>query len=85
MTPTHPMPARDRRERWLGKRDGLRWAITWLHRRADSMNDPQARAILNSAAFALGGEIRQGCLPYIPYYGETPAQDTPPASPARTE
>lgn len=35
---------------------GVRACITWLHRRAASMNDPHARAILNSAAFALGAD-----------------------------
>lgn len=29
--------------------------VTWLHERANLMNDPHARAILNSAANALGG------------------------------
>jgi len=51
--------------RQLGKRDGLRYTITWLHRRANSMNDPQAKAILNSAAFDLGLEIREGHVPPI--------------------
>lgn len=52
-------------KRKLGKRDGLRWSITWLHRRAQSMNDPRAKAILNSAAFSLGNEIREGRWPPI--------------------
>jgi hypothetical protein len=51
--------------RKLGKRDGLRYAITWLHRRAEGMNDPKATAILNSAAFDLGNEIREGHVPPI--------------------
>ena len=51
--------------RKLGKRDGLRYAITWLHRRAESMNDPHAKAVLNSAAFDLGNEIREGRIPPI--------------------
>lgn len=37
-------------------RNGLRAAITWLHERANSMNDQKAKAILNSAAFTLGTE-----------------------------
>lgn len=53
-------------ERRLGKRDGLRYAITWLHRRAETMNDPRAKAVLNSAAFDLGIEIREGHIPPIP-------------------
>lgn len=58
-------------DRRLGKRDGLRYAITWLHRRAGQMNDPHARAVLNSAAFDLGNEIREGHMPPIPNM-ETP-------------
>lgn len=52
-------------DRKLGKRDGLRYTITWLHRRAEGMNDPHAKAILNSAAFDLGNEIREGHMPAI--------------------
>lgn len=58
--------------RQLGKRDGLRYSITWLHQRANQMNDPHAKAVLNSAAYALGNEIREGHIPtpsaekYIP-------------------
>lgn len=52
-------------ERRLGKRDGIRWTITWLHRRADSMRDQHAKNILNSAAFDLGNEIREGRMPLM--------------------
>ena len=31
--------------------------ITWLHEEAARMNDPHARRLLNSAAFALGVRI----------------------------
>ncbi len=34
-----------------GHRDGIKWAITWLHKRAVEMNDHHAKAILNTAAF----------------------------------
>ena len=44
--------------RFLGKRDAMRGLVTWLGKRAASMNDPHAKAILNSAAFDLGCEIR---------------------------
>jgi len=37
-----------------GQRNAIKWAITWLHRRAESMNDVKMVAILNSAAFELG-------------------------------
>lgn len=41
-----------------GRRDGFRLAITWLHTRASEMNDPHAKAVLNSAAFSLGVDLR---------------------------
>jgi hypothetical protein len=34
-----------------GQRTALKWVVTWLHRRADSMNDQRARQIMNAAAF----------------------------------
>jgi hypothetical protein len=37
-----------------GYHDGLREAIAWLQARAREMNDPHAKAILNTAAFHLG-------------------------------
>lgn len=43
-------------ERANGFRDGLRYAVTWLHERANEMNDPWAKAVLNTAAFNLGVE-----------------------------
>lgn len=33
---------------------GVRACIHWLHERAQSMNDPHAQQVLNSAAFSLG-------------------------------
>lgn len=39
-----------------GTRDGLRWAVTWLHERANKMSDPHAKQVLHSAAFSLGVE-----------------------------
>ena len=39
-----------------GRKDGIQWAITWLHKRAKEMNDPKATAILNTAAFQMGQE-----------------------------
>ena len=44
-----------------GQRSALKRVIEWLHRRAESMNDPNAKAILNSAAFQLG-LIKEGFL-----------------------
>lgn len=37
-----------------GQQDGIRAAVTWLHERANEMNDPHAKVILNSAATNLG-------------------------------
>jgi hypothetical protein len=37
---------------------GVRYSITWLHDRARSMNDPHAVAVLNSAAFNLGVDLK---------------------------
>lgn len=42
-----------------GHRDGIGWAITWLHKRAAEMNDPHAKAILNTAGFNMGVEAKQ--------------------------
>ncbi|WPL18964.1 hypothetical protein Thiowin_04064 [Thiorhodovibrio winogradskyi] len=42
-----------------GYHDGLRVAITWLHARAREMNDPHAKAILNTAAFHFGVEVAE--------------------------
>lgn len=41
-----------------GRRAGLKYAITWLHKRANEMNDPTAKTVLNTAAFNLGVEAR---------------------------
>lgn len=42
-----------------GRRNGVRWAVTWLHNRALEMNDPRAVLILNSAAFNLGARAKR--------------------------
>lgn len=47
-------------EKKIGFRNGVRAAITWLHRRAVEMNDPHAKALLNSAAFDLGHALKDG-------------------------
>jgi hypothetical protein len=64
----------DPSSRKLGKRDGIRYAITWLHRRAEEMNDQHAKAVLNSAAFYLGNEIREGHMPSVPDAAEPPGE-----------
>lgn len=40
-----------------GYQDAARQMITWLHEEAASMNDPQARRLLDGAAFALGVRV----------------------------
>lgn len=45
-------------ERKLGRRDGIRYAITWLHAQAKTMNDPHAQIVLNMAASDLGTVLR---------------------------
>lgn len=41
-----------------GRRNGVKWAVTWLHERAALMNDPSARAALNVAADLLGNKAK---------------------------
>lgn len=43
--------------------DGSRFAITWLHGRAHGMNDPHAKALMNSAGFDLGLALKKTVLP----------------------
>ena len=40
-----------------GYQDAARQMITWLHEEAATMNDPQARRLLDGAAFTLGVRI----------------------------
>lgn len=42
-----------------GKRAGIKWAITYLHERAKEMCDPQAAAVLNTAAFHMGADAKR--------------------------
>lgn len=46
-----------------GYRDGLRAAVTWLAARAGEMNDPHAKAALNTAATNLGWDASEGRIP----------------------
>jgi len=41
-----------------GRRNGIKACIAWLHKRADEMNDPHARSILNTAARNLGVDMK---------------------------
>lgn len=45
-----------------GFRNGLKYAVTWLHERAGEMNDDWAKAVLNTAAFNLGVDGKSGTL-----------------------
>lgn len=48
-----------------------RKAIGWLRARAETMNDPRARLILNSAAHDMGNESRGGRIAAAPTVQET--------------
>lgn len=43
-------------DRAIGFRQGMKFAVTWLQHRAQEMNDPWAKAVLNCAADHLGKE-----------------------------
>lgn len=45
--------------RYEGIREGVKWAVAWLHERAKEMNDPHAQQILNGAAFNMGSDARE--------------------------
>lgn len=50
--------ARD--QRWKdGRRNGIKWAITFLHETGREMNDPHARLICNLVAFWMGVEAKK--------------------------
>jgi hypothetical protein len=40
-----------------GFKDGLKWAVTWLHNRGHGMNDSHAKIVLHSASKHLGDEV----------------------------
>lgn len=42
-----------------GYRHAAKAAVEWLHKEAATMNDPNARAILNTAAFGLGVHFKR--------------------------
>lgn len=48
-----------------GRQEALKWAITFLHAKAETMNDPKAKAILNVAATDMGNFTRDGGLPHV--------------------
>lgn len=58
-------------DRRLGTRDGIRFAVGWLHKRAEEMNDPCARVVLNAAAFNLGNDLSQGRIAVAAPVAET--------------
>lgn len=54
----------DRSPQYLqGRQEAIKWAVSWLHSRALEMNDPHAKAVLNSAATNMGWDARDGQLP----------------------
>lgn len=42
-----------------GYRAAVKWAITWLHQRANEMNDPHAKQILDARAFEMGVDAKR--------------------------
>jgi hypothetical protein len=60
--PAEPSPSRHAvSERHFAFCNGIRRAIQWLHDRAThDMNDPHAKAVLNTAAFHLGIALGRG-------------------------
>lgn len=42
-----------------GYRHAVGYCVEWLHQRAEEMNDPAAKAILNSAAWNLGNDAKR--------------------------
>lgn len=48
-----------------GRREALKWAITFLHAKAEGMNDYSAKAALNVAATDIGDYTRNGNLPHV--------------------
>lgn len=49
---------------------GVKDAVAWLHRRADSMNDPHARQVLNLAATDLGQDAANRALDDLARMGQ---------------
>ena len=48
-----------RNDSWRsGRRNGVKWAVEYLHNQAKSMNDPHATQVLNAAAFHLGTDAK---------------------------
>lgn len=45
-----------------GQRDGIKFAVAWLHSRANEMTDQWAKAVLNCAADHLGKEGKRGSI-----------------------
>jgi hypothetical protein len=48
-----------------GRREATKRIVTWLHERANAMNDPKAKAILDVAASDLGHATKDGNLPQV--------------------
>lgn len=48
-----------------GRREALKWAITYLHAKAEKMNSIEAMAVLNVTASDIGDATRDGGLPKI--------------------
>lgn len=45
-----------------GRRNGIKWAVEWLYKRAEKMNDPHARLVLNCTADLMGNDAKRTAL-----------------------
>jgi len=41
----------------------MKYAVEWLHKRADEMNDPHAKSVLTAAAWNLGNAGKEVIFP----------------------
>lgn len=48
-----------------GRAEAIKWAITFLHAKAEGMNNPSAKAALNVTATDMGNYTRDGSLPRV--------------------
>lgn len=46
-----------------GRRNGVKACVEWLHEEAGKMNDPHARALLNTAAWHMGVQFKSSEAP----------------------
>lgn len=68
-----------------GRRNGIKACVEWLHKRADEMNDPHARGLLNVTARDMGCDFKADNTPFaqpeppptLPVPNRTPTDRNP--------